>query len=156
RKQLVLAIRAVQQAALRGRRAGPLRASISKFGFTAPVLIDETNHIDVRTACSPVTRCHRRMLIKTEKYPPPLRKERCSGEILPTETKSMGLLWGKTRVATQTFDFCWQTRTTWRRERDSNPRYTFLGVCSLSRGVPSTTRPSLRSSEILPARTPRG
>jgi hypothetical protein len=32
----------------------------------------------------------------------------------------------------------------WRRERDSNPRYTFLGVCSLSRGVPSTTRPSLR------------
>ena len=34
---------------------------------------------------------------------------------------------------------------TWRRERDSNPRYTFLGVCSLSRGVPSTTRPSLRS-----------
>ena len=32
----------------------------------------------------------------------------------------------------------------WRRERDSNPRYTFLRVCSLSRGVPSTTRPSLR------------
>jgi len=25
------------------------------------------------------------------------------------------------------------------------PRYTFLGVCSLSKGVPSTTRPSLRS-----------
>src|SRR5437899_1344363 len=32
----------------------------------------------------------------------------------------------------------------WRRRRDSNPGYTFLGVCSLSRGVPSTTRPRLR------------
>jgi hypothetical protein len=30
----------------------------------------------------------------------------------------------------------------WRRERDSNPRYPF-GVCTLSRRVPSTTRPSL-------------
>ncbi len=32
----------------------------------------------------------------------------------------------------------------WRRERDSNPRYAF-GVYALSRGAPSTTRPSLRS-----------
>src|SRR5438046_4461822 len=28
---------------------------------------------------------------------------------------------------------------------DSNPRYMFWPVCSLIRGVPSTTRPSLRS-----------
>src|SRR2546429_6544292 len=34
----------------------------------------------------------------------------------------------------------------WRRERDSNPRYRFWPVCSLSRGVPSTTRPPLRAS----------
>src|SRR5215468_9312737 len=45
----------------------------------------------------------------------------------------------------------------WRRERDSNPRYTFLGVCSLSRGVPSTTRPSLRvNPAILPQGRARG
>ena len=34
-------------------------------------------------------------------------------------------------------------KSNWRRERDSNPRYPF-GVCTLSRRVPSTTRPSLR------------
>ena len=33
----------------------------------------------------------------------------------------------------------------WRRERDSNPRYNFLVVCSLSRGVPSASRSSLRN-----------
>src|SRR3954468_350340 len=32
----------------------------------------------------------------------------------------------------------------WRRRRDSNPGYRFWPVCSLSRGVPSTTRPRLR------------
>src|SRR3954468_17150084 len=34
----------------------------------------------------------------------------------------------------------------WRRRRDSNPGYRFWPVCSLSRGVPSTTRPRLRNS----------
>src|SRR5690606_32918876 len=34
----------------------------------------------------------------------------------------------------------------WRRERDSNPRGTF-GPYTLSRGAPSTTRPSLRRVE---------
>ena len=32
----------------------------------------------------------------------------------------------------------------WRRRTDSNRRCTFLRACSLSRGVPSTTRPRLR------------
>ncbi len=32
----------------------------------------------------------------------------------------------------------------WRRRRDSNPRYRFKPICSLSRGVPSTTRPLLQ------------
>ena len=44
----------------------------------------------------------------------------------------------------------------WRRERDSNPRYAF-GIYTLSRGAPSTTRPSLLKNEkrrqgYLPAR----
>ena len=34
----------------------------------------------------------------------------------------------------------------WRRRRDSNPGYRFWPVCSLSRGVPSTTRPRLREA----------
>src|ERR1700730_11157652 len=34
-------------------------------------------------------------------------------------------------------------RGKWRRERDSNPRWAF-GPYALSRGAPSTTRPSLR------------
>ncbi len=42
---------------------------------------------------------------------------------------------------------CWN----WRRRRDSNPGYRFWPVCSLSRGVPSTTRPRLREPRILPA-----
>ena len=33
----------------------------------------------------------------------------------------------------------------WRRARDSNPRYRFKPVCFLSREVPSTTRPALRT-----------
>ena len=37
-------------------------------------------------------------------------------------------------------------RIAWRRERDSNPRWDFVPY-SLSRGAPSTTRPSLRSVE---------
>ena len=37
-----------------------------------------------------------------------------------------------------------QKTRTWRRERDSNPRYRIKPVCFLSREVPSTTRPSLR------------
>lgn len=32
----------------------------------------------------------------------------------------------------------------WRRRRDSNPRCRFMPACSLSRGVPSTSRPRLR------------
>ena len=36
----------------------------------------------------------------------------------------------------------------WRRERDSNPRYRFWPVYSLSRGAPSTSRPSLRSAGV--------
>ena len=35
----------------------------------------------------------------------------------------------------------------WRRERDLNPRYPF-GVYTLSRGAPSTTRPSLLTSFV--------
>ena len=35
-------------------------------------------------------------------------------------------------------------RCAWRRRTDSNRRCTFLRACSLSRGVPSTTRPRLR------------
>src|SRR5260370_24654925 len=34
----------------------------------------------------------------------------------------------------------------WRRRTDSNRRCTFLRACSLSRGVPSTTRPRLRGT----------
>ena len=37
-----------------------------------------------------------------------------------------------------------RTGNGWRRRRDSNPGYRFWPVCSLSRGVPSTTRPRLR------------
>ena len=36
----------------------------------------------------------------------------------------------------------------WRRERDSNPRWNFVPY-SLSRGAPSTTRPSLRTTKTL-------
>src|SRR6187551_1612930 len=36
---------------------------------------------------------------------------------------------------------------TWRRARDSNPRYRFKPVCFLSREVPSTTRPALRFNQ---------
>jgi hypothetical protein len=36
--------------------------------------------------------------------------------------------------------------TNWRRRRDSNPRCRFKPACSLSRGVPSTTRPRLRTA----------
>src|SRR5206468_584016 len=38
---------------------------------------------------------------------------------------------------------CSNRRKTWRRERDSNPRRAF-DPYTLSRGAPSTTRPSLR------------
>src|SRR5829696_4349205 len=38
----------------------------------------------------------------------------------------------------------------WRRERDSNPRGTF-GPYTLSRGAPSTTRPSLRRGRMIGA-----
>lgn len=37
--------------------------------------------------------------------------------------------------------------TGWRRRRDSNPRDRFLPVCTLSRGVPSATRPLLRTTD---------
>jgi hypothetical protein len=37
----------------------------------------------------------------------------------------------------------------WRRERDSNPRWAF-DPYALSRGAPSTTRPSLRTSTLWP------
>jgi hypothetical protein len=40
----------------------------------------------------------------------------------------------------------------WRRERDSNPRWAF-DPYALSRGAPSTTRPSLRGSSL---RSPEG
>src|SRR5690606_9758157 len=33
----------------------------------------------------------------------------------------------------------------WRRRRDSNPRYRFKPICFLSREVPSTTRPRLHT-----------
>ncbi len=39
-------------------------------------------------------------------------------------------------------------RESWRRRRDSNPGYRFWPVCSLSRGVPSTTRPRLRNTRL--------
>jgi hypothetical protein len=35
-------------------------------------------------------------------------------------------------------------RGNWRRERDSNPRWSFMSPYSLSRGAPSAARPSLR------------
>ena len=44
-------------------------------------------------------------------------------------------------------------KSNWRRERDSNPRYPF-GVCTLSRRVPSTTRPSLPPGPALWPRAP--
>ena len=37
----------------------------------------------------------------------------------------------------------------WRRRRESNPRCGFWPTCSLSRGVPSTTRPRLRCCVFL-------
>ena len=42
----------------------------------------------------------------------------------------------------------------WRRRRDSNPGYRFWPVCSLSRGVPSTTRPRLRNLRIVSRAAP--
>src|SRR5687767_3418180 len=36
----------------------------------------------------------------------------------------------------------------WRRERDSNPRWAF-DPYTLSRGAPSTTRPSLRRAQMI-------
>jgi hypothetical protein len=41
------------------------------------------------------------------------------------------------------------TSAKWRRERDSNPRRAF-DPYTLSRGAPSTTRPSLRCQSVLP------
>src|ERR1700733_11495125 len=40
----------------------------------------------------------------------------------------------------------------WRRERDSNPRRAF-DPYTLSRGAPSTTRPSLRVPKMLPVQS---
>src|SRR5690606_21670470 len=40
----------------------------------------------------------------------------------------------------------WREISNWRRERDSNPRRAF-GPYTLSRGAPSTTRPSLRDAD---------
>src|ERR1700691_518036 len=47
----------------------------------------------------------------------------------------------------------WREKGNWRRERDSNPRRAF-DPYTLSRGAPSTTRPSLR--ERVPAAPVRG
>ena len=40
------------------------------------------------------------------------------------------------------------SRKNWRRERDSNPRWAF-DPYTLSRGAPSTTRPSLRRAQMI-------
>lgn len=40
----------------------------------------------------------------------------------------------------------------WRRRRDSNPRSRFWPRCSLSRGVPSTSRPRLPKTSLAPGR----
>src|SRR3569833_3033221 len=45
--------------------------------------------------------------------------------------------------------------TRWRRGWDSNPRDP-LGVCALSRGVPSTTRPPLLPARLKPGLPPEG
>lgn len=41
----------------------------------------------------------------------------------------------------------WKENKEWRRGRDSNPRYP-CGVCALSKGVPSATRPPLRGITV--------
>ena len=43
-------------------------------------------------------------------------------------------------------------RHDWRRRRDSNPRSRFWPRCSLSRGVPSTSRPRLPKTSFAPGR----
>src|SRR3569833_2922735 len=53
-----------------------------------------------------------------------------------------------------TADEVGQSAWNWRRGWDSNPRDP-LGVCALSRGVPSTTRPPLLPARLKPGLPPQ-
>ncbi len=64
-----------------------------------------------------------------------------------TKRRSSGyLIWRRGRQRCGVFRTVGTTVEVWRRERDSNPRWAF-DPYALSRGAPSTTRPSLRSKK---------
>jgi hypothetical protein len=101
-------------------------------------------------------RGHSYFLAETEgfAYVPQAAESLASDSLrIPRVSHAGGLLVSTAWFAAQTesgieikMPACAGIRISWRRRRDSNPRYRFKPICFLSREVPSTTRPRLHTA----------